>query len=74
MNLETLETACQVCGTPMSVQVELNPMFSLDTLASMATCDACYNTRYQRVPEARPRKPGPKGGKPASARVPYADD
>lgn len=70
MNAEAIEAACQICHKPMTIQVEINAMFSLDALAAMATCDACYNARFKRHAPKKQTLPIREG---LEVRKPYAD-
>lgn len=74
MNLEAIATECQICHRAMTVEIELNPLFSIEKLTAMATCDRCYAKRCN-PPKKNPLTNGTTGAKRQGMEVrqPYAD-
>lgn len=64
-----VETKCQLCHKPLTVQVVPNDFFQTATLIEMATCESCLEAVNPPAPVRRVRPGQP--GKPT--RLPYAD-
>lgn len=63
-----IETKCKICGVPMTIKVELSPLYpSGDRLAEMATCDPCLERRFRK--KVKPAAPAPE----KEQNLPYKD-